>query len=270
MAPPRDRQTLGRRELAPLGSPLSLLVGALRVATGGAKTCAQPVPQRSICGAETHLQVGPELTRRAKQLKEPPPPRDSDFLPAPPSGLSALAPGRKRAHAAAAAEAQAAYARALAEHAQAERRRQELLARAHAGYEQAIAREKERIRRQHAVIDRLAGDFAAGRRKAVADYFREVLARQRYPSDFPTGVKIAYLPAEQELVTDIDLPLLEAVPEMMSCEYLVTKKTLRHKALSAPARNSLYQLIIAQMALRTVRAVFAADRGSLTRSVACN
>lgn len=68
------------------------------------------------------------------------------------------------------------------------------------------------------------GDFAAGRRKAVADYFREVLARQRYPSDFPTGVKIAYLPAEQELVTDIDLPPLEAVPEIMSCEYLVTKR----------------------------------------------
>lgn len=148
--------------------------------------------------------------------------------------------------------------------------RLELLARAHAGYEQAIARERERIHRQHAVIDRLKGDFAAGRRKAVADYFREVLARQRYPSDFPTGVKIAYLPAEQELVTDIDLPSLEAVPEIVSCEYLVTKKTLRYKRLSAPARNLLYQLIIAQMALRTVRAVFAADRGRLTRTVACN
>ena len=57
---------------------------------------------------------------------------------------------------------------------------------------------------------------------------------------------------------------------MMSCEYLVTKKTLRNKTLSASARNSLYQLIIAQMALRTVRAVFAADRGRLTRTVACN
>lgn len=31
-------------------------------------------------------------------------------------------------------------------------------------------------------------------RKAVADYFREVLATQQYPSDFPTGIKMAYLP----------------------------------------------------------------------------
>lgn len=212
----------------------------------------------------------PEFRPQPELIQLAPPPREDDFLPAPPSGLSALAPGRKRAQAAAVAEAQAAYASALAEHAQAERRRQELLARAHAEHEQAIARERERIQRQHAVIDRLADDFAAGRRKAVADYFREVLARQRYPSDFPTSVKIAYLPAEQQLVTDIDLPLLEAVPEMMSCEYLVTKKTLRYKTLSASARNSLYQLIVAQMALRTVRAVFAADRGRLTRTVACN
>ena len=110
--------------------------------------------------------------------------------------------------------------RALAQHLQAERGRQELLVRAHAEHEQAVACERERIQQQHAVIDRLAGDFAAGQRKAVADYFREVLARQRYPSDFPTGVKVAYLPAEQEIVADIDLPLLEAVPEVVSCEYL--------------------------------------------------
>lgn len=162
------------------------------------------------------------------------------------------------------------YLQARAQHGQAEQARQELLVRAYAEHEQAIMREQERIERQHAVIDRLAADFAAGQRKAVADYFREVLATQRYPSDFPTGIKMAYLPSEQEVIVDIDLPLLEAVPEFASSEYLQTKKTLRHRALSASARNTLYQLIIAQMALRTLRAILLADRGGLARTVACN
>lgn len=70
----------------------------------------------------------PEFRPPPELIQLAPPPREDDFLPAPPSGLSALAPGRKRAQAAAVAEAQAAYASALAEHAQAERRRQELLA----------------------------------------------------------------------------------------------------------------------------------------------
>jgi restriction system protein len=206
----------------------------------------------------------PELAAAA------PAPQEDDFIPEPPSGLGALAPGRKRAHAAAAAQGRADYERAAVAHARAEQARQEQLARARAEHEQAAAREREVIQRQHAAVDQRASDFAAARRKAVADYFCQVLAMQRYPGDFPTGVKVAYLPAGQEVIADIDLPLLEAVPELASCEYLATKKALRHKKLTAQTRNALYQLIIAQMALRTVRCVFTADRGSLVHTVACN
>ena len=197
-------------------------------------------------------------------------PEESDFMPEPLSGLGALAPGRKRAYAAAITQGQAEYGRAAAAHAQAEQRRREQLAQARAEYETALIRERERIEREHAVVDQLASDFAAGRRKAVADYFRQVLAMQHYPADFPTAAKVAYLPAEQEIIADIDLPLLEAIPELESCEYLPVKKTLRHKKLTPSARNALYQLLIAQMALRTLRCIFVADRSGLARTVACN
>ena len=53
-------------------------------------------------------------------------------------------------------------------------------------------------------------------------------------------------------------------------EYLPVKRKPRHKKLTASARSSLYQLVIAQMALRTLRAIFSADRGGLVRTVACN
>jgi restriction system protein len=199
-----------------------------------------------------------------------PQPLENGFLPGQPTGLLALSPGRKRAYAAALEDGRASYAQALARHAQAERDRQQRLARAHADHEQITVKERLRIQKQHELVDRWADDFAAGKRKAVADYFREVLAAQRYPSDFPTGVKVAYLPAEHQLVADIDLPLLDAIPELASCEYQPTKKALKHTRMREPARNMLYQLVIAQMALRTLRSLFLADWNRLAGTVVCN
>jgi hypothetical protein len=169
---------------------------------------------------------------------EPPPPQASDFMPEPLAGLGALAPGRKRAYADAVAHGQAAYEQAVAARAQAERRRGEQLARAQSGHELSVSRERERVRGQHAVVDQMARDFADGKRKTVADYFSGVLTVQRYPGDFPTGVKVAYLPPDRELRIDIDLPLTTAIPELESAEYLITKKELKYKKLAATARTS--------------------------------
>ncbi|MGH3225088.1 MAG: hypothetical protein ACRDPY_41475, partial [Streptosporangiaceae bacterium] len=201
---------------------------------------------------------------------ELPPPRASDFMPEPLAGLGALTRGRKRAHAEAVANAEAAYEQATAVHLQAEQRRTGQLAREQSDHEQSASRERDRVRQQHAAIDQMAGDFAEGKRKAVADYFTGVLAVQRYPSGFPTGVKVAYLPPERELRIDIDLPLMTAIPELESAEHQVTRKELKYRKLTATARNKLYQQVVAQMALRTLRCVFAADREDHILDAVCN
>jgi restriction system protein len=269
----QDKQTAREREIAAGHAEAEAVTRALQARLTELETLLA-----STLGEDPYLSF--------EQLKEPmllaefrppsqltaavPAPQEHDFMPEPLSGLGALAPGRKRAYAAAVAQGRSAYERAVAEHAQTEQARWQQLARARAEHERAVARERERIQRQHGAIDQMASDFATGRRKAVADYFHQVLAMQRYPGDFPTGVKVAYLPAEQQIIADIDLPLLEAIPELASCEYLVTKKTLRYKKLTTSARNELYQLVIAQMALRTLRSVFTADRDRVVRAVACN
>jgi len=216
----------------------------------------------------------PSLTaefKPPKRLAEPlPSPREADFIPESPTGLRALAPGRRRAYGAAVEQGATAYRRAVESHADAERIRRQELARARAAHQQAASRERSRVDTQHAQIEQMARDFAEGKRKAVADYFSGVLTVQRYPAGFPTGVKVAYLPPERELRVDIDLPLLEAIPELESAEYLVTKKELRYKKLTIAARNKLYQHVVAQMALRTLRCVFAADRETKILEAACN
>ncbi len=112
--------------------------------------------------------------RLATELR---PPRPSDFMPAPLTGLGALAPGRKRTHEATVAQARATYAQAVAAHAQAERDRREQLVRAQSDHEHSVGRERQRVRRQHAVVDQMARDFAERKRKAVADYFSGVLTQ---------------------------------------------------------------------------------------------
>ena len=230
----------------------------------------------SMLGEDPYLPFA-RLKEPAPQARFQPPPELAEptrapelDAPLPPSGLGALAPGRKRAYAEAAAQYQADYKQAMAAHAQAEQHRLEQLAQAWASYQRSLAADRERVRRQHAAIDQMASDFAAGQRKAVADYFAEVLALQSYPGDFPAGAKIAYKPVTQEIVVDIDLPLLDAVPELASCEYLPRKKEFRYHKLTVADRNKRYQVVIAQMTLRTLRCVFGADRSGLVTTVACN
>jgi hypothetical protein len=109
---------------------------------------------------------------------ELPPPQAIAFMPEPPIGLGALAPGRRRAYAQALAQGEAAYEQALTAHAQAERDRREQLGRAQSDHEQSAGRERDRVRQQHAAVDQMARDFAAAKRKAVADYFSGVLTVQ--------------------------------------------------------------------------------------------
>lgn len=209
--------------------------------------------------------------RPPESLAAPAPvPQEDEFMLAPLTGLAALSPGRKRAHTAAAAQRRADYERAVIEHAATERSRMTELDRAQATHDESVRQEHERVERQHAAVERMAVDFAAGKSRAVGDYFQGVLAVQRYPSGFPMGAKVAYKPVGRELQVDIDLPLMTAIPELESAEYLVIKKELKHKKLTTPARSKLYRQVVAQMALRTLRCVFIADRDGAVSSVACN
>ena len=63
---------------------------------------------------------------------------------------------------------------------------------------------------------------------------------------------------------------MTAIPELESVEYLVTKKELKYKKLTVAARNKLYQQVVAQLALRTLHCVFAADRTGLVLEATCN
>ena len=70
--------------------------------------------------------------------------------PVPPSGLGALAPGRRGAYQKALTQYQADYEQAMAAYTLDEQRRLEQLAQARASHEQNLAANRERVRHQHA------------------------------------------------------------------------------------------------------------------------
>lgn len=208
----------------------------------------------------------PEFRPSPELIKQADPPDEQDYVPPPLAGLAALSPGRKRERAQKEQEGRERYRQDLAAYAESEAK----VRAEHARYEEWCHQERARIQRQHEVVDRWAADYASGKRKAVADYFVQVLGAGRYPADFPTTVKVAYLPVEGRLMVDIDLPLLDAMPEEKACEYVASKMALRYKALTQQERNALYNEVIGQMALRTIRSVFLADRQRRLETVVCN
>jgi restriction system protein len=214
--------------------------------------------------------AGMEFRPPEDLAKSSPVPVEASFLPEAPAGLGALLPGRQRAYSQALEAGRARYRQAQADHGAAERVRQERLSRTRAEHERHVTAERARIDQQHRSVEEWAERFAAGERRAVRDYLAEVLGRQRYPADFPTGVKVDYGRGERMAVVDVDLPLLEAVPELASAEYQPVKKAIKYISLTQTARTRLYQLIIAQMALRTLRAIFVADRARHVAKVVCN
>ncbi|MFI0447378.1 restriction endonuclease [Actinomadura sp. 6N118] len=269
----RDRQMAKENELAAGLAEAEAITRSLQAQITGMETLLTGTldedPYIPFEALKETLQT-PGFHAPAHLADPAPSPDERSFLPEPLSGLALLSPGRKRAHAQAEQEGRERYRQAVAEYAEAEDGRQAELARARTAHEQWLLRERIRVERQHEAVDRWAADYAAGKRKAVADYFLYVLGARRYPADFPTGVKVAYQPVENRLMVDLDLPLLEAMPEQSSCEYLTTRKTFKYKQLKQQERNALYHQTIAQMALRTVRSVFLADRDRRLESMVCN
>ena len=191
-------------------------------------------------------------------------------MPEPLSGLGALAPGRKRAYADAVAQGQADYEQATAAHAQAEQRRRSSWRMREQNHETALAPRAgahPAPARCHRPDGHATSPRAGARRSPITSArcwpCSATRATSRPASRSPT------CPPTGRSSSTSTCRCWRRSPSWNRAS-TCPKKTLRHKKLTAAARNKLYQQVIAQMALRTLRCVFAADRGGLVRTAACN
>jgi restriction system protein len=117
---------------------------------------------------------------------------------------------------------------------------------------QAIA---ERRKRQEAKY--LAGDLSE-----IHRYVQVVLTGSNYPDGFPARVDLAYVLASRELIIERELPTLDIVPAVAEFKYIKTRDTVEAKARKPAEVKSIYEDVIAGVALRSMFEVLNSDVGN--------
>jgi len=112
--------------------------------------------------------------------------------------------------------------------------------------------------------------MARGERAAVEECFAIVLERSEYPSCLPHQFDLALNPETRILVCDSRLPCPSALPTLREVAFVKTRNALMEKHLSKRESESLYDLVVYQMCLRTVHELFSADECGVLELVTFN
>jgi restriction system protein len=190
-------------------------------------------------------------------LDEPGPDPDfADVAPRPPGLMGRMLGGASRYERELAA-AHDEHERQVARHVQAEAERQRQLTALRAEHERQVSRTAEETRQHNAEVDQFERDFHAGDPEAVAQYFTLVLDAATYPAGFPHRSRIIYRPEPKELVVDYELPAQDVIPVIRGYRYIQARDALEPLARPAKEIKEQYASVIAQVALLTLRHVFA-------------
>ncbi|MEV4077880.1 restriction endonuclease [Nonomuraea fuscirosea] len=188
---------------------------------------------------------------------------------APPGRLQRVFGGAQR-YESALRQAEADFARAQAEHQQRETQRQQEVITRRRAHQQRVEAAERAAAENNARIDAMQVGLRSGERHAVSSYMELVLQASPYPEDFPTERRAGYVPESSLLAVEWYLPPPEIIPEHKLYKHIKSRKTVEPAARSTTETRQLYQRMIAQIALRTLREVFDADPNQLITTIVFN
>jgi restriction system protein len=197
-------------------------------------------------------------------------PQLASFLPAKLSFLKGMVPGAKQAHTAATAAATAVYETKMAEYAQAEDARRERLAGLHGAHDALAEKLKDAAAAADAEIAAFEAAYLAGEAEAVVRHYSVVLGRDDLPEGFPEVSRVAYIAESRQLVVERDVPAVEVVPPVTGFRYVKSRDVIESSPRPPSQTRTLYASLVAQMALRTLHTLFAADRAARVDSAVVN
>jgi restriction system protein len=192
-----------------------------------------------------------------------------DFAPAQPGAISLLFGGAGRYDRAVVAARQR-YVKALDERDRVERERLARLEAAERAYTQRLAADQETVDRHNAEVDQFKRRFDAGDPDAVVECFRQVLRRSAYPDGFPHSYRVAYQSEARQLVVEYQLPGREVIPTQARFHYNKSFDVVEAKPRAPKDIAKLYELVVSQIALRTLREVFAVEAAGVVDTVVFN
>ena len=129
---------------------------------------------------------------------------------------------------------------------------------------------KADVETHNAHIDELAAGFREHDRFAVSEYVQMVLNRSPYPAGFPTERHAGYVPESSLLAVEWYLPTFDIIPEHKAFRHIKQRKAIEPVTRPLGEAQRLYNSVIAQVAVRTVREVFAATPEDMVSTVVFN
>jgi restriction system protein len=129
--------------------------------------------------------------------------------------------------------------------------------------------EKKRAKR-HSNIDRRKAEYYSCNPEAVVDYCDLVLTRSQYPKKFPKEFGVDYVAQTKTAVIDYRLPTPADLPIIKEVRYIAQSDEFKESILSETERNRLYDSVIYQVILRTIREIFDSDTVSVIDSIVFN
>lgn len=167
-------------------------------------------------------------------------------------------------------EAEHQFAQAQEEHRRRESERQRQVIDARRAHERQVAEAEREVTAHNARIGKMAAGLRVGDRHSVSEYIEIVLRSSPYPDGFPIERHAGYVPESSLLAVEWYLPPVDVVPEHKSFRHVKTRKVIEPTARPVPETRQMYQGVIAQIALRTLREVFDSDPDGLISTIVFN
>jgi restriction system protein len=224
-------------------------------------------PWISLASLRRRVEVPPlELGQLAVPITAP---QWADFEPEPPPGLQRILGGQRR-YEAAREQARRAFDHAEADHRRREAARHRQVAEARRAHDRQVAEAHREVDAHNAHIDELEAGLRENDRHAVSEYIQAVLDRSPYPLGFPDQRSAGYVPESSLLAVEWYLPSVDVVPQYKAFRHIKTRKAVEPVPRPIAEVRQIYQSVIAQVALRTLREIFDSTPEEMISTVVFN
>lgn len=193
-------------------------------------------------------------------------PQWAHFEPEPPRIFGRMFGGQQR-YDAACEEARRAFEHAQADYQRSEAQRHQQIAKARRQYDRQVTDAQREVDAHNAHIDQLETGLRENDRHAVSEYVQIVLDRSPYPAGFPAQRTAGYVPESSLLAVEWYLPLVDVVPQYKAFRHIKTRKVVEPTPRPVGETRQIYQSVIAQIALRTLREIFDATPEEMISTV---
>jgi restriction system protein len=178
--------------------------------------------------------------------------------------------GGQQQYEAAVDAAEQAFRQAEEDHQRREGQRLRQVTEARRAHQQGVEEAEREVAAHNAHIDETAAGLGENDRFAVSEYIQAVLDQSPYPADFPAERSAGYVPESSLLAVEWYLPPLDVVPEQKAFRHVKTRKVVEPIARPQPEIRLIYQSVIAQIALRTLREIFDSAPDEMISTVVFN